>query len=301
MTSLQIQCFLEVAKHLNFSKAADILFISQSSLSRNIIMLENELDIKLFNRSSFQGTQLTDAGFLLKEAFLQAQSVVSRTIEQIRDFERQKTFTLFLGLLDGQMVDEQLYDLLNEFMNTFSYIRIDIIHESYKFLVDHLHSGKIDAIMTIECEMMESTTLNCFKFYELPTLLVIPKRIPADPTKIHSLADFTDLPFICIEKDDAPIIIELLRSACETAGIEPKIHFVKNLHEQISMIEIGRGIAGFNPYHNICHSQNVRCVEVKEFSPKWFSLFVDKKNINPAAQLFTEFLLERCKQGNFTY
>ena len=51
MTTFQIECFLNVAKYLNFTEAANHLFIAQSSLSRNISNLEAELGIKLFSRT----------------------------------------------------------------------------------------------------------------------------------------------------------------------------------------------------------------------------------------------------------
>ena len=51
MNSLQINCFLEAAKYHSFSKAAEKLYISQPTFSRNIAMLEQELGIRLFHRN----------------------------------------------------------------------------------------------------------------------------------------------------------------------------------------------------------------------------------------------------------
>ena len=51
MTVFQIQCFLSVAETLNFTEAANRLFIAQSSLSRNISHLEEEIGLTLFIRT----------------------------------------------------------------------------------------------------------------------------------------------------------------------------------------------------------------------------------------------------------
>ena len=48
MTIFQIKCFLNVAEYLNFTEAANHLFVAQSSLSRNISNLEEELGMQLF-------------------------------------------------------------------------------------------------------------------------------------------------------------------------------------------------------------------------------------------------------------
>lgn len=64
----QIQYFLEVVRSENFSVAAENLYTTQSSVSKNIKSLEKELNIQLFDRSKRQ-IQLTEAGKLvLKDA-----------------------------------------------------------------------------------------------------------------------------------------------------------------------------------------------------------------------------------------
>lgn len=61
MNDLQIQCFLVAAKHMNFSKAAEELFISQPAVSRHIINLEKELNSPLFDRAE-KPIRFTPAG-----------------------------------------------------------------------------------------------------------------------------------------------------------------------------------------------------------------------------------------------
>jgi len=57
----QLQCFIAVAEELNFTQAAQRMFLSQPSLSRHIHDLEEELDLKLLDRNT-KFVQLTPAG-----------------------------------------------------------------------------------------------------------------------------------------------------------------------------------------------------------------------------------------------
>ena len=62
MNLQQIFYALEVYRTGNFTLAADNLFISQPSLSQQIKLLEKELQVTLFNRSTRRKIELTSAG-----------------------------------------------------------------------------------------------------------------------------------------------------------------------------------------------------------------------------------------------
>ena len=76
MNTIQLECFIAVAEHLNFSRASEELKITQPAVSHQIRTLEEELDVKLFKRTSKsvsltpEGVQLLpDAELILKTAF----------------------------------------------------------------------------------------------------------------------------------------------------------------------------------------------------------------------------------------
>lgn len=75
MNTIQLECFLAVAEHLNFSRASEVLRITQPAVSHQIQSLEEELGVKLFKRTSKsvsltqEGIQfLPDAQLILKTA-----------------------------------------------------------------------------------------------------------------------------------------------------------------------------------------------------------------------------------------
>ena len=61
MTLNQLECFMVLAQRLNFTQAADDLFMAQPALSRLISALEKELNLQLFYRNS-RSVALTPAG-----------------------------------------------------------------------------------------------------------------------------------------------------------------------------------------------------------------------------------------------
>jgi DNA-binding transcriptional LysR family regulator len=59
----QLEAFIQVASHRSFSKAAEVLFLTQPSVTARIQALEKELGDELFERSG-RSVRLTDSGFL---------------------------------------------------------------------------------------------------------------------------------------------------------------------------------------------------------------------------------------------
>lgn len=82
MSNFRLKVFHTVAVYLNFSKAAELLYISQPAVSKNIKELETELDIKLFERIAGK-VKLTDAG-----------RIVLTYAESVFELEKELTFNL---------------------------------------------------------------------------------------------------------------------------------------------------------------------------------------------------------------
>lgn len=70
----QLRYFIAVADTLNFSRAAESVYLSQSALSRQIMDLEKEVGLPLLRRSTRQ-VELTEAGKALKKS---AKELISR-------------------------------------------------------------------------------------------------------------------------------------------------------------------------------------------------------------------------------
>lgn len=84
MTEIQIECFLAIANHLNFARAAGELNISQPAVTHQIQALEAELGVKLFKRSTrnvfltSEGEYFLDDAKSMQQIILRAKSRFSK-------------------------------------------------------------------------------------------------------------------------------------------------------------------------------------------------------------------------------
>ncbi len=95
MELYQLRYFLAVAETGNFTKAAARAFISQPSLSQQVINLEEELGVKLFNRMGRKAT-LTDSGTILLE---RAKRILTEADNAVRELKEDSDLTVSVGAI----------------------------------------------------------------------------------------------------------------------------------------------------------------------------------------------------------
>lgn len=287
MTTVQIECAIELARRGNFSRAAESLFISQPTLSRNILMLEDELGVTLFLRQKHSRTLLTPEGEIVLEGFRQAMQAINGSLKEARRLASGAFCTLRLGMLEGQMVDDKLCAILNAFLADNPRFRLEIVRETFHSLLKALAADEVDVITTLDWELRSRRGITIRPLYKLPTILVIPKSAQAPPEQDeYSLKDFAQYPFVYVTEQDSPWLKGLLLGECERAGFRPKLLEVDNMTEQITQLEMGSGVAGLNPFHSVCSSPNVRCVNIREFEPQQFSIAWKANSPSPAVSAF---------------
>jgi DNA-binding transcriptional LysR family regulator len=90
MTFRQVEIFLAVARAKNFTRAAETLHLSQSTLSQHVRELEDELGVRVFDRLG-RAVTLTEAGRLLEEHAARIASTMAtmrRSIDELKGLQR---------------------------------------------------------------------------------------------------------------------------------------------------------------------------------------------------------------------
>jgi DNA-binding transcriptional LysR family regulator len=124
--------FLMVAREENITKAAQLLHITQPTLSRQLMQLEEELGVKLFKRSS-HNIVLTEEGMLLKRRAQELVSLAEKTKQDLRQSEQELNGEITIG--SGEFLSMDYFSrLLKAFRKQ---------HPKVRF---HFYSGNANAI-----------------------------------------------------------------------------------------------------------------------------------------------------------
>lgn len=149
MTLEQMEAFITTAHQLSLTKASEILYTSQSNLSRMITALESELNMQLFIRGS-RGVRLTPAGLVLYQRFSEVHKQIRQAIKHARDVNLGKSGKINIGILDGTDVGDFMPGVMAHFKKHYPNIQILLNNYSFKDLVDHLYDETIDLAFSLE-------------------------------------------------------------------------------------------------------------------------------------------------------
>lgn len=191
MTITQLQYVLAVAEHQNFTKAALKVFVTQPTLSMQIQKLEDELGVKIFDRSK-KPIQLTDTG---RKIVNQARNIVNES-DRIQDIvDQEKGFiggTFRLGIIPTIM-PTLLPMFLNNFIKKYPKVKLKIEELTTEAIIERLNEGHLDAAIAatpLELEGIKEQVL----YYE-PFVGYIPEghRLSTDNNLSVDKLDIDDM------------------------------------------------------------------------------------------------------------
>lgn len=165
----QIKYFLTLARYCNFTKAAKYLYLSQSALSRQIIALEAELGVSLFERTS-RSVRLTSAGEVFLREGEKLLRIVRNMSDMVRDAERGTSGVLRIGSLGS--INHRIAELIGGFHESFEDVYIDIEPRDTTVLTEAVVSGELDLVFTFlfaveDFEELDRRVLCSEEFYVL--------------------------------------------------------------------------------------------------------------------------------------
>ncbi len=182
MTITQLHYVLAVAEYKNFTIAAEKCFVTQPTLSMQIQKLEEELDIKIFDRNK-KPIQLTEVG---KQIVNQARNIIDES-DRIKDIVDQQK-----GYIGGDfrlgVIPTVTPTLIPMFLTNFikKYPKINLIIEEFNTeeIIYHLKNGTLDAALAAT-PLQEPDIKEVVLFYE-PFVGYFPPAFRKERTELEA-------------------------------------------------------------------------------------------------------------------
>ncbi len=223
MNRKQLQYVIELSEDLNFSVVAEKHGISQPALSKQILALEKELDVKLFDRNNIPMT-MTAAG---EHFVVEAKKLIYREDQLLRsmeDYKSGKSGKLEIGISPFRSL-YLIPSIVNKVKEKFPGVTVVLHEEGSDQLRKNAAEGKYDfAVVNLP---VDESVLDV-KLIEADTLiLAVPRKLAealpeaSDDIPEIDLKDCKKLPFIVVGQ--AQEMRQLFDKLCAEADFTPNV------------------------------------------------------------------------------
>lgn len=156
-----LKYFLMAAREENITKAAGLLHITQPTLSRQLMQLEQELGVKLFKRSN-HSIILTDEGMLLKRRAQEMIALEEKVKLELTQEENELSGVIAIGCGELKSVDF-LSEILLSFKEKYPLVQYDLYSGNVDSIKDRIEKGLIDIGL-----LMEPADIRKYEFIRMP-------------------------------------------------------------------------------------------------------------------------------------
>ena len=137
-----LRYFLAVAREGTVSKAAETLFLTQPTLSRQLCDLEYELGTRLFIRGK-KHIELTEAGMILRQRAEEILELQEKTVAEIKNRDKNLSGVVSIGAAESKAA-EILPPLILNFQKKYPAVRFEIQSGVASFVKDKVDRGLLD-------------------------------------------------------------------------------------------------------------------------------------------------------------
>jgi DNA-binding transcriptional LysR family regulator len=219
-----LRYFVAVAEELNFTRAAAKLRLAQPSLTRQIHNLEEELGVRLLDRTRNQ-VSLTEEG---KSFLVDARRLVALSLESVKSvqrFSRGESGQLNLGYLFKFNFD-LLPATLATFYQTCPEIAVNLFDLSPAEQFRALETRKIDLGFVglrppVASKNLAALASECVARHDI--VVVLPARHPLAKKNKIKISDLKPLFFVAMSEETHPGSRDWLSGLCQPAGFTPRI------------------------------------------------------------------------------
>ena len=192
-----LRYFLAVAREENMTRAAELLHVTQPTLSKALRALEDELGKKLFTRHSFS-IALTEEGVLLRNRAEDLVSMADKIEQEFLSLDEITGGDLYFGLAESYQI-RYLAREIRAFKAVFPDLRYHITSGDTEQVTEKLDKGLLD--FAVICETPDARKYHSIAFPESDHFgAVMPADSPLAGKEAVTAEDLVGLPLFCSEQ-----------------------------------------------------------------------------------------------------
>ena len=287
----EIQCFIAVAECLNFTQAANQLYLSQPGLSKIIANLERELNVRLFIRST-RSVRMTKAGeklLAVSREFLHQCGTLNIAYPQ-DSISLSGNLTIGIGDLNE---NRYLPQIIAEFSTRCPLCNLSVQRYTPEELLGALDTGEVDFGVMVSLAIPKKG-YQYLVYYPSKLMLVVPSYHRLANQERVDITELKDENFVTLSRS-INRAIDHIQEICAKGNFRPK--FVKetnSLNTMFMLIATGMGVSLHFLLHKDSCNYDLRFIGLETGETKeekltdGAALVWKEQNQNPALKPFID-------------
>jgi DNA-binding transcriptional LysR family regulator len=236
-----LRYFTAVVECKGYREASRRLHVAQPSISQAVSDLEDELELKLFSRTS-RNARVTPEGEIFYADAVRILQQAETAILTAKRAAQGKVGRLSIGFI-GSATLSFLPDLVRRYKLEYPNVKL-ALHDLYPVELDNAcDRGEIDIAITRTLSLERSKNRQSRVLLRDPLVAVLPRSQKLKSKKIR-LADLANERFILFHRQGAPGVFDTIVGACRSQGFSPRVENEPNSMQTIlSLVEAEEGVA----------------------------------------------------------
>ena len=290
MTSLQIEYFLKTAELLSFSRAAQALYVSQPSVSRQIRQLEQELGYTLFDRSCKNAVTLTAAGMVFRDTFARAVDNLEQAQKAAGVVSGQARLSLRVGVGNGWDLSDALQHFRERALRLYPGSEIAFECAEFRDMRSRIRSGALDAMICTKTSLINFDRLEIVHIADFESHAYVRGGLLRPAGETLCLRDFDGQDLLMLDEEESPMAMEYARIIFQNAHVQVNPVYKPNRDTILQALLMGEGIAVFDRYMRFADDERLARMSMHDNIPicaAW-----RKENGNPLLACLAQSLRE---------
>ncbi|OCG22181.1 LysR family transcriptional regulator [Gilliamella sp. wkB108] len=291
-----LRYFLAVANEGSITAAANALYLTQPTLSRQLKELEDELGKKLFHRSNHR-ISLTEEGVLLRKRANEILDLVNKTKAEFVDIKENITGNIHIGCGETE-VFRYIAQITKEIQEQYPHIHFHFYSGNAEYVMEKLDKGLFDFGIVIE-----PVNVSNYYYLNMPNNdtwgLLMRKDSPLATFNMITVSHLANLPLICsrqllIESLSKNNVINWLGDMATKLNIVATYNLIFN-----ASILVREGVGYAITLDKLANTSDESPICFRPFAPKLESglniIWKKDQVLSNASKLFLEKIKEVCE------
>ncbi len=282
MNTDQLKSFIQVAENLNFARAAEILKITQSAVSRQIHSLEDELGTKLLHRTTRTVT-LTPAGISFLE---DAKNVIGRlkiAEQKIRHHQSTNMQVLTIGCQNEANLDllcRILKSCRDEMPQLYPFLKV-IPHRS---ILNLFYQDELDLLFGFQDDIPTKNDTVYKELFQIPLCCIVPAaHLYATRAELAKEELYLENIVVCNSYAIPSKVAEMQNQISQHIPPE-STYMCENLQVLLTLVRAGYGCSVLAQMNFI--NSDIRAIPLKDSEPLSYGVFFKKSSQSPLLKKF---------------